>query len=315
MIVKDEKNMKENSLTNKFISPKRMPTDVSQMEKELSNSLKLLESGLSNLDIEAAHFFDTPKLRNSDSFKEKCVPNKLPSNYEDIKQIKFSHNTSILSSNEANDHLSKSSLKRKKSIPPDLTFSFYSSTEEASPKCHSIINNCFESSYSNVDLDSALNEMLITSANNVLSKENVLKSDNSIENVLRSDNSIENVLKSGNSKKNVLKSDNSKENVLKSVNSNENVSKSDKIEVNLNEFDNLKVESEINGNVIEIDELVESLMKIESALNDLDKEAAHILNPTGLEVSYLNLFTNEQSSLEDKTLCKNTQTGKLLKKS
>ncbi|XP_043473566.1 uncharacterized protein LOC122505793 [Leptopilina heterotoma] len=158
------------------------------------------------------------------------------------RTVQVLHKTPIIFSNvktNNNSHLSNSSVEseaRESSIPPDLTFSFYSSTDEVIVPLKSQTSESTKKS--NDELQSSLDEILR----------------NTVENVLTMKNNFETQSKNGDREKLVKK--------------NSGMEKEKTDELNKN-----------NEIVLEMNDLVESLMKIQTALNDLDKEAAHILNP------------------------------------
>lgn len=237
--IKEQDFLTDNSVTSRKIS-----IDISQIEKELSNSLKLLESGLSNLEIEAAHFLDSGEFKNSFSLNNKY----LSSNFDKQGTVQVIHKTPKNFSNvkkNSNSHLSHSSgvsETKVSSIPPDLTFSFYSSTDEIIIPLKSQYYQTQKSEStkkSNDELQSSLDEILRNTA----------------EQVLTTKTNFETQLKNGADGENLVKQ---------------------KSDVKKEKTDELNKNNEI---VSEMNDLMESLSKIQTALNDLDKEAAHILNP------------------------------------
>ncbi|XP_033230927.1 uncharacterized protein LOC117182017 [Belonocnema kinseyi] len=208
-------------------------TDASLIEKELAASLKLIESGLNHLDIEAAHLLN-PKI-NSRLDSQYSSKSSKPSKSSKSNELFNDAARNVYLTSKLDEALQSDTKKIKINDlqllhPPDLKFSFYSSKEYIIPSAQ---------------LES-VKEPLKPLAPSI----------------------IKSGIESGCSDKKeqlfpkfILES--------KKITSN---STSDKIES--------------AGSVIEMHDITESLLKIRSALDNLDREAEYLLNPIEFNLSH-----------------------------
>ena len=316
ILVEREAEDSEKSNVTSLTSSEMIKTEASLIEKELITSLKLIESGLTNLDIEAAHLLNPPgwkmsyapasnyssnKINLSEriSAKKKTDPSYsinsnfgLPANPKvngriDIQcSSKSSTSTSISYSTSKLDEVvhvqSKILLKKdqQSSKPPDLTFSFYTSKETIIP------STPLESS------DSPATEPFVVPLNNIIFSPR--SSCTTVKEIVSSSPEASPFSVSGLE----LKS----RDFDSEFRIQEQLFPESNLEFESGPSKSLSVKMQSDDSVVEMHDITESLLKIKSALDNLDREAAYLLNPVGLKLFYSEPSTEAPSSLENNEL-------------
>lgn len=127
------------------VSSEMMKTDASLIERELAASIKLIESGLTHLDTEAAHLLN-PKINDISDIQYSPKSSKSLKTSKSSKVSKSSKSKDVFDDAVRNVYfkskLDEAVRDEAKQLmrdgpqllnPPDLKFSFYSSTEYIIP--------------------------------------------------------------------------------------------------------------------------------------------------------------------------------------